>query len=301
MAKVTNKYPGESRWKGWLYLLPALLVYLLFTFLPILETIRSSFYQWDGFSQNKVWIGLSNYFELFSDPKFHNAILNNLVFVIFYSIIPILIGLFLASLLSRRKIPGFAFFRTALFLPQVISMVVVGVIWRWMFNPTFGPINSFLRLVGLESFAISWLGDFTWALPAVGSIGTWVQYGFCMVLFLAGMQHIQEEYYEAASLDGAGAYKQFIHITVPGLRSEIAVALVTTIIAALRVFDLVYTTTRGGPGESTMVTGFLIYRAAFTNNRIGYAAAIATVLTLIILIISLIIRRFQRHGDEESA
>jgi len=301
MAHVTNKYPGESRWKGLWYLLPTLLVYLLFTFLPILETIRSSFYQWDGFSQNRTWIGLANYVELFTDPKFHNALRNNLVFVIFFSIIPILIGLFLASLLSRRPIPGFTFFRTALFLPQVISMVVVGVIWRWMFNPTFGPINIFLRQIGLDVFAISWLGDFTWALPAVGSIGTWVQYGFCMVLFLAGMQHIQEEYYEAASLDGANAFQQFIHITVPGLRSEITVALVTTIIAALRVFDLVYTTTRGGPGETTMVTGFLIYRAAFTTNRIGYAAAIATVLTLIILVISLIIRRFQQRGNEENA
>ena len=301
MLNVTNRYPGETRWKGWLYLLPTLLVYLVFTFLPILETIRTSFYQWDGFSQNRVWIGIANYVEVFSDPKFLNALRNNLVFVIFYSIIPILIGLFLASLLSRRPIPGFAFFRTALFLPQVISMVVVGVIWRWMFNPTFGPINTLLRLVGLNKFAISWLGDFTWALPAVGSIVTWVQYGFCMVLFLAGMQHIQDEYYEAASLDGAGAFQQFIHITVPGLRAEIAVALVTTIIAALRVFDLVYTTTRGGPGESTMVTGFLIYRAAFTTNRIGYAAAIATVLTVIILAISLVIRRFQRTGEEENA
>ena len=301
MLNVTNRHPGETRWKGWLYLLPTLLVYLVFTFLPILETIRTSFYQWDGFSQNRVWIGIANYVEVFSDPKFLNALRNNLVFVIFYSIIPILIGLFLASLLSRRPIPGFAFFRTALFLPQVISMVVVGVIWRWMFNPTFGPINTLLRLVGLNKFAISWLGDFTWALPAVGSIGTWVQYGFCMVLFLAGMQHIQDEYYEAASLDGAGAFQQFIHITVPGLRAEIAVALVTTIIAALRVFDLVYTTTRGGPGESTMVTGFLIYRAAFTTNRIGYAAAIATVLTVIILAISLVIRRFQRTGGEENA
>jgi raffinose/stachyose/melibiose transport system permease protein len=301
MANMTNKYPGESRWKGWWYLSPALLVYLLFTLLPILETVRSSFYQWDGFSQNKAWIGLANYIELFSDPKFHNAIRNNLVFVIFYSIIPILIGLFLASLLSRQPIPGFAFFRTALFLPQVISMVVVGVIWRWMFNPTFGPINTFLRLIGADQFAISWLGDFTWALPSVGSIGTWVQYGFCMVLFLAGMQHIQDEYYEAAGLDGANAFQQFIHITIPGLRSEIAVALVTTIIAAMRVFDLVYTTTRGGPGETTMVTGFLIYRAAFTNNRIGYAAAIATVLTVTILIISLLIRRFQLQGTEKSA
>lgn len=301
MAKVTHRYPGESRWKGWWYLLPALVVYLLFTFLPILETIRTSFYQWDGFSQNRTWIGLANYVELFSDPKFHNAIRNNLVFVIFYSIIPILIGLFLSSLLSRRPIPGFTFFRTVLFLPQVISMVVVGVIWRWMFNPTFGPINTFLRQIGLEQFAISWLGDFTWALPAVGSIGTWVQYGFCMVLFLAGMQHIQEVYYEASSLDGANAFQQFVNITIPGLRSEIAVALVTTIIAAMRVFDLVYTTTRGGPGESTMVTGFLIYRAAFDTNRIGYAAALATVLTLIILGVSLLIRRFQSQGVDEDA
>lgn len=299
MAQITNKYPGESRWKGFWYLLPTLLVYLVFTFLPILETIRTSFYQWDGFSRNRVWIGFTNYIELFSDPKFHNAIRNNLVFVVFYSILPILIGLFLSSLLSRRPIPGFTFFRTVLFLPQVISMVVVGVVWRWMFNPTTGPINTFLRQIGLGRLAISWLGDFTWALPAVGSIGTWVQYGFCMVLFLAGMQRIQEEYYEASSLDGANALQQFIHITVPGLRSEIAVALVTTIIAALRVFDLVYTTTRGGPGETTMVTGFLIYRAAFTNNRIGYAAALATVLTVIILFISLLIRRFQRQNAAE--
>jgi raffinose/stachyose/melibiose transport system permease protein len=116
----------------------------------------------------------------------------------FLQLIPILIGLFLASMLSRRPIPVLPSFVPP-FFAQVISMVVVGVIWRWMFNPTFGPINSLLRQIGLDVFAISWLGDFTWALPAVGSIGTWVQYGFCMVLFLAGMQHIQDEYYEAAS------------------------------------------------------------------------------------------------------
>lgn len=127
-----------------------------------------------------------------------------------------------------------------------------------------------------------------------------MQYGFCMGPFLAGMQHIQEEHYETASLDGANAFQQFIHITVAGLRSEIVVALVTTIIAALRVFDLVYTTTRGGLGGFTMVTGFLIYRAAFTSNRIGYATAIATVLMVIILIISLFIRCLQRQGADES-
>lgn len=296
-----NSYPGESRWKGWLYLLPGLLVYLVFTFYPILETVRTSFYQWDGFSSERLFIGLENYTTLFSDQQFLNAFLHNLIFIVFYCIIPILLGLLLASILSRKPLPGFTFFRTVLFLPQVLSMVVVGVIWRWIFNPTFGPLNTILSTVGLGQLTRAWLGDFSLALPAVGSVGTWVEYGFCMILFLAGMQHIPEEYYEASSLDGANAFQQFIHITIPGLRSEIGVALVTTIIAALRVFDLVYVTTRGGPGNATLVTGFLIYRSAFLQNKIGYAAALATVLMLVILAISLLIRRFQGKSEDTSA
>lgn len=235
MTTGNHTYPGENRWKGFLYLLPAFLVYLLFTFIPILETFRASFFDWNGFSESRTFIGLGNYLNLFSDPLFLKAISNNLVFIIFYSIIPILIGLFLSALLSGRPIPGFSFFRTLYFLPQVISMVVVGVVWRWMFNPVSGPINQFLSFVGLEQFRQAWLGSFQFALPAVGSIGTWVQYGFCMVLFLAGIQRIPMEYYEAASLDGANSFKQFLYITVPGLKSEIGVAMITTMIAALRV------------------------------------------------------------------
>jgi len=291
-------YPGEKKWKGWLYVLPALLIYLVFTFIPILETIRTSFYRWDGFSSQKVFIGLANYARLFIDNEFIGAFFHNLFFIIFYCLIPILIGLVLASVLGRGELPGLTFFRTVLFLPQVLSMVVVGVIWRWIFNPTFGPLNLVLNALGLEHLTRAWLGDFTLALPAVGSVGTWVEYGFCMVLFLAGMQHIPEEYYEAASLDGANPFQQLIHVTIPGLRSEIGVAMVTTIIAALRVFDLVYVTTRGGPGNATLVAGIVIYRAAFLQNQTGYAAALATVLMLIILAISLLIRHYQAQNEE---
>jgi len=294
-------YPGENKWKGWLYLLPGLLIYLLFTFYPILETVRTSFYEWNGFSSQRTWTGLENYQAVFSDGQFANAFLHNLVFILFYCVLPVIIGLLLASVLSRQKLPGMTVFRTVLFLPQVISMVVVGVIWRWIFNPQFGPLNILLNTLGLSGLTRAWLGDFALALPAVGSIGTWVQYGFCMILFLAGMQHIPEEYYEAASLDGANAFQQLLHITIPGLRAEIGVALVTTIIAALRVFDLVYVTTRGGPGNATLVVGFLIYRSAFQQNRIGYASAIATILMLIILAISLLIRRLQTADQEQSA
>jgi raffinose/stachyose/melibiose transport system permease protein len=298
MKTGRHSYPGENKWKGLFYLLPALLIYLGFTFIPILETFRASFFDWNGFTEARTFIGFKNYINLFSDPLFLKAISNNLVFIIFYSIIPILIGLMLAAILTGQPIPGFGFFRTVFFLPQVISMVVVGVIWRWMFNPVSGPINQFLSLIGLDHWRQAWLGSFEYALPAVGSIGTWVQYGFCMVLFLAGMQRIPTEYYEAASLDGANGIKQFRHITIPGLKSEIGVAMITTMIAALRVFDLIYSTTRGGPGDSTLVTGFLIYRAAILNNRIGYGAAIATVLTIIILALSLRIRRFMAEEKE---
>ena len=298
MTTGSRAYPGESKWKGLLYLFPAFLIYLLFTFIPIIETFRASFFDWNGFSESRTFIGFGNYIKLFSDPLFLKAISNNLVFILFYSILPILIGLLLSALLSGQPIPGFSFFRTLYFLPQVISMVVVGVVWRWMFNPVSGPINQFLSLVGLDQLRQAWLGSFQYALPAVGSIGTWVQYGFCMVLFLAGIQRIPIEYYEAASLDGANGLKQFVYIIVPGLKSEIGVAMITTMIAALRVFDLIYSTTRGGPGDSTLVTGFLIYRSAILNNRIGYGAAIATVLSIIILALSFLIRHFLSERKE---
>lgn len=293
-----HRYPGESRFQGWWYLLPGLLIYIVFILYPILETIRTSFFQWDGFSAKRTFVGFQNYAQLAADSHFLKALLNNFIFVIFYCIIPIFIGLLLASLLGRKPLPGLTFFRSGLFLPQILSMVVVGVTWRWIFNPNFGLLNMGLRAIGLDALARPWLGDFKLALPAVGSIGTWVQYGFCMVLFLAGMQRIPADYYEAAELDGASEIQQLAFITFPSLRPEIGVALVTTIIAALRVFDLVYVTTRGGPGDATLVTGFLVYRSAFLQNRIGYAAAIAVIMTILIFTISMIILRFQSRAEE---
>jgi len=296
--KIPRRWPGESRFHGWLYLLPGLLIYLVFVFYPIIETFRTSFFKWDGFSSARVFVGFQNYISLLTDAQFLKALLNNLTFIIFYSIIPIILGLLLASLLGRKPLPGMTFFRTGLFLPQILSMVVVGVTWRWIFNPNFGLLNVGLRAIGLDALTRAWLGDFQLALPSVGAVGTWVQYGFCMVLFLAGMQRIPGDQYEAAELDGANEFRQLLHITLPSLRAELGVALITTVIAALRVFDLVYVTTRGGPGDSTLVTGFLVYRSAFQQNQLGYASAVATVMTLLIFVISLVILRFQARGEE---
>ncbi|MCB0175346.1 MAG: sugar ABC transporter permease [Anaerolineae bacterium] len=284
-ARSRGYKPGERPWTAYLYILPGFIIYAVFVLWPILDTLRYSFYEWSGFS-SPSFIGLDNYIKLYSDDIFRQALVNNLWFIVFYTVFPIVIGLFLTALMTRRRLPGMTLFRTGLFMPYVMAMVVVGVVWRWIYNPATGPLNQALRAVGLDALARPWLGDFDLALPAVGVVGTWVQFGFCMVLFIAGVQRIDEMLYDAAKLDGANEWRQFWHITLPGLRNEISVAMVTTLIAALRIFDLVFVTTRGGPGNETMVVALHIYRNAFAINRVGYAAAIAVVLTIVIVIIS---------------
>ncbi len=286
--RVSGLKPGQRWYTGYFYLLPGLIAYLLFVFLPILDTVRYSLFEWSGIGQAR-FIGLGNYLELAGDDTFLASLLHNGVFVFFYTVLPIVLALFLTGLMTRRPLRGMAVFRAGLFVPQVMSMVVVGVVWRWILNPVSGPLNEALRALGLEGLTRAWLGDFTWALPAVGGIGTWVQYGFCMVLFIAGVQRIDPTLYEAARIDGASAYRELRHITLPGLRSEMVVAIITTLIAALRVFDLVFVTTRGGPGTQTLVVAFHIWRNAFVNNDVGYAAAVAVVLAVIILAVSVLV------------
>ncbi len=287
-VKSRHYDPGQRPWTPYLYILPGFLIYALFVLWPVLDTLRYSFYDWDGFS-TPSFAGLGNYGRLLQDQVLRTALRNNFLFIAFYTLFPITVGLFLTALLTRRQVRGLSFFRAGLFIPYVLSMVVVGVVWRWIYNPAFGPLNQLLKAVGLDAWARPWLGDFTLALPAVGVVGTWVQYGFCMVLFIAGVQRIEEDLYDAAKIDGANEFQQFWNVTLPSLRNEISVALVTTLITALRVFDLIYVTTKGGPGNQTMVASLWLYRNAFQLNRVGYAASIAVILTAIILLISYLV------------
>lgn len=294
-----GREPGYRPWIAYLYILPSFLIFAFFVLWPVLDTLRYSFYDWDGFSTPN-FTGLGNYARLLEDQVLHTALRNNLLFIAFYTLFPILVGLFLTAFLTRRRIRGLSFFRAGLFVPYVMSMVVVGVVWRWIYNPAFGPLNRMLKAVGLEAWARPWLGDFALALPAVGIVGTWVQYGFCMALFIAGVQRIEEALYDAAKIDGANEFQQFRHVTLPGLRSEISVAMVTTLITALRVFDLIYVTTLGGPGNQTMVASLWLYRNAFQQNRVGYAATIAVVLTVTILVISYLVITLRLRTESEA-
>lgn len=288
--------PGEPRRVAYLYLLPAYLVFALFLLVPLVRAIQLSFYDWNGLTVG-VWVGLDNYWDTVTDPGLRSAFVHAAVLIVFYALLPVTVALALVGAMSRATMRGLGFYRTVLFVPQVIAMVVVAVAWRQIYAPD-GPLNQMLRAVGLDGLTRAWLGDFTLALPAVGFVGTWVQMGLCIVLFLAGTSKIPRELYEAARLDGAGPVQEFFAVTLPALRGEISVALTLTVIAALRNFDLVYMTTSGGPGTSTTVPSYEVYRRAFLIGEVGSAAAIAVTLTALIFLLTFVITRVAERGEQ---
>jgi raffinose/stachyose/melibiose transport system permease protein len=280
---------------GLLYAAPAVIIFALFMAWPLVRAVQLSLFEWDGLSLGR-FVGLDNYRDVLLDPQLREPFGHALVLLIFFSLLPITLGIALAALMSRitvlttGRLRGLGFFRTMIFLPQVMAMVVVAIAWRAIYAPQ-GPLNEVLRGIGLDGAARAWLGEPMFALPAVGLVGTWVGTGLCMVLFLAGLAKVPRELYEAATLDGAGPVRQFITIGLPELRGEIAVALTLTVVAALRTFDLVYVMTRGGPGTSTRVPSYEVYRWALEDGKVGYGVTIAIMLTVVILLITMLVNR----------
>jgi len=293
---VRRRRPRRARrWRGWLYVLPAFAIYLVFVVLPGLQALYLSFYNWDGVGPATA-AGLSNYTQVLSNPQLRGSLVHAAVLVVFFAGLPIVLGLLMAAILARHQRRGTAVFRTLFFLPYVVPLVAVGITWRWMYAVD-GVVNSWLHAVGLGSVARAWLGDFTFALPAVGLVGTWALSGLCMVLFLAGAQKIDPNLYEAARLDGANPLQEFFAVTLPGLRGEIRVAMTVTVIAALASFDIVYVTTLGGPGNTTAVPSLLIYQLAFGLGEVGQAAALGVVLSVVIGLAVLLISRLIRTEE----
>ena len=290
MIGKTTRSLYDQAWRGALYLLPGLAVYFLFFATPVVRSLISSFFTYDTMF-SRSFTGLSNYIKVLSDGAFWEALVHNGVLIFFLMILPGCIGLFLATLFEVAKPKGGKIFEVTFFAPQILSLVVVGVIWKWIYNPVFGVLNSFLKVIGLEVLTQPWLGDSTTALPAVGLTGTWVNYGFAMIIFLAGYKKISPSLFESASLDGADLWKKFLHISVPSLKKEIAVVFTYLYIQALKTFDLVYIMTKGGPGTSSSVISLYVFKNAFQYNRLGYAAALAIYLLIFISIGSLLIGR----------
>lgn len=294
-ARPGRVRPGRRRaaLKGLLYVAPAALIYAAFAVWPALNTAALSFFEWDGILPPE-WVGLDNYVEVATDPLLLKAIGNAFILIVFFAFIPIVLGLLVTALLTGRSTRGLTAFRVIYFLPQVLPMVVVGVTWRWFYSEE-GLLNEALRAVGLEWMTRVWLGEYSTALVALGLIGTWCLAGLCMVLFLAGAQHVDPALHEAATLDGAGPVRRFFSVTLPGIRGEVAIAAVIGTIAALTSFDLVYVTTDGGPANQTVVPGLLVYRLAFKEGEIGTSSALAVTLTVLVIAVIAVIRRLSQE------
>lgn len=293
MSAAVRAWARRQHWPAYLYLLPGAAFYILFVLRPLLTTAWISLFDWDGLTLGS-WAGLDNYTALLSNPVLRSSLLHSLVFIVFYALVPVAVGLVLTGLMVRIRIRGLAVFRSLLFVPQVLSTVVIAVSWRWIYD-TDGPVNGLLRAVGLGGLARSWLGDYGTALPSVGLIGSWIMYGLCMVLFLAGAMRIPRELFEAARLDGAGPVREFFAVILPALRGEISIALVLTVTQALRNFDIVWNTTTGGPGDSTTVPSVAIYQGAFVTRQVGSAAAVGIALTVLTLAVCAVIMRVLRE------
>ena len=309
LLRVDHRVPAASRlrtsrWRGvrsphlagWLFVLPALAMYAAFVLVPLALTVQYSLYRWDGIGPSQ-WVGLKNYVTVLTDPDLVGVILNAFRLIFFFSLIPVALGLVVASVMQRVARGRFGTVtQTVLFLPQVIPLVAAGIAWKWVLS-TSGVVNQVLSAVGLNGVTRAWLGDFDFALPAVGIIGAWVLIGLCTILLLTGMSKIDPALYESARLDGAGAVQEFRSITLPSLRQEIGVCITVTVIAALASFDIVYIATGGGPGLATTVPGLDIYQLAFAGRAVGLASALAVVLFVLVLVCVLPIQRLAR-GDE---
>ncbi|MFI8192141.1 carbohydrate ABC transporter permease [Streptomyces sp. NPDC085946] len=285
-----------------LFLLPGALAFLAVVVVPFLMNTGVSLTDWQGVGR-PAWAGLANYRELAGDGAFWASFRHSLFMVVAMAVVPTAIGLVLAAVLfdyvGKHAGPRtVAVLRACFYLPQVLPVAVAGIVWSWILAPDDGSLNALLEAVGLGSWRQDWLGDPDLALYSVMGVMVWVQIGFPLVVFMAGLQRVDPQLYEAAELDGAGWWRRFRHITLPQVRPETYVVLTWCTIAALKVFGAVYVLTKGGPGGATDVPSYFSFTTFFEKTQVGYGAAMSTVLTVIVLVLSLVGLRFQTRAED---
>ncbi|MFN8378868.1 MAG: sugar ABC transporter permease [Anaerolineae bacterium] len=290
--------------KGYgIFLVPGLLALFLVILLPFLVNVGVSFTTWNGISAPQ-WNGLSNYVKAFNDATFWASFRNNLSMIIAMTVIPTILGLFLAAFIFDYIASHFgsrtaSFFRGGFYLPQVLPVVIAGVVWRWILQPDWGALNYVLNGLGLGGLAHNWLGDSSTAMLSVMGIMVWFQLGYPLVIFMAALQRVDPDLYEAAAVDGATWFQRFFRITLYMIRPEIFVVVLMTIIHSLKVFAQVYVLTRGGPGRATIVPSYFAYQNFFERSDVGYGATISTLMTIIIVLVTIIFITIQSRQEEK--
>jgi len=279
---------------GYLCLSPLLLHFLIFLAFPLVFSLYLSLTSWDLLSPEKGFVGLGNYVHLFHDRDFWLAAINTVIFAVWRVGAGTLLALLLA-LLVNQKVRGISFFRGAIFAPVITSLVAISVVWLWLYDPNYGLFNVPLQILGLPPLA--WLEDPHLAMPGVIIMSIWKGVGYTMVIYLAGLQGIPEEFYEAARIDGAGSWARFRHVTLPLLTPVTLFVLVISTIGAFQVFAQIYVMTDGGPVKSTTVAVYYLYQQGFQFFHMGYASAIAWVLFLVMLVLTVIqFRSFRQEA-----
>lgn len=292
--QVPRRGSGRRRnLRGWMFIGPVVLGTLIFNVIPVAPTLVASFTDWDGLSAPK-FSGLANYKEMFSghDPLFGKSLINTVIYTVGYVPVGIIIGIALALLVNNR-LRGMAVIRALIFLPYVTSLVAVGVVSRWVFSDQYGIINAILATFGITG--PHWLGEPGAAMAAVIVTAIWANMGFNMIIILAGLQGVPESLIEAATLDGAGRFSRFVHVTIPFLTPTIFMLLILQTIGSFQVFALILVMTGGGPGDGTYVYIYHLWYQAFTLRKMGYASALAIVLFAVLLAVTWIQNRLSKR------
>jgi raffinose/stachyose/melibiose transport system permease protein len=271
-----------NRWRTWVWVLPAVMLLVVFVYYPIVDNIRLSLFSWSAFSAKPTFVGLDNYRTAAADPVFWRSLLNNTLFAVTSLVFQVGFSLVLAAVLEEfvhQRLRGIL--RTIYFIPAVISITVSGILFSFIYNPQIGLLNSALSAVGLDSWTHAWLGEQGTAMWSIIAMSQWQSFGYTAVLFVVAIQRVPREFYEAAKVDGAGPVRSFFTVTVPLVREMTTLIIILTISGAFLVFNEVMVMTAGGPSNTSQVLGTWLYRNAFMNDDMGYAAAIATVIFVI--------------------
>lgn len=288
MTKKLNQKQKEAI-TGYLFFLPALINLIFFLGIPILFALYISFTNYNLFNVNNIrFIGLQNYRNLFNDSLFYKSLANTLYHVLLSIPVNTVVGVSLALLLNNHQLKGLKLFRTTFLLPTVVSGVAVTLLWQWILDPNFGLINSFLMNFGVKG--PGWLTDSAWSKPSIVLMKTW-SVGGTMMIYLAGLQGIPQTLYDAATIDGAGTFRRFWHVTIPLLSPTIFFNMITGAIGAFQVFAEAYIMTGGGPNNSTLYYAYYLYNKAFADLQFGYASAMGWILMVITLVLTLIAMR----------
>ena len=294
-----SKKARKDFFTGMGFILPSLLGFLIFTFIPVVISLCRSFTSWNFMEgiEGIKFNGLANYIRLFSDEWFLNSYKNNIIFTAVTVPVLIALGLVMATIINKY-IYGGGVVRTMIFIPYIASVVAVCTVWMVLLQPSYGPVNEFFRSIGIAN-PPGWLADFKWSLPSIMVIYVWQQVGYYSIVFLAGLKGLPEDVYEAAKVDGASSIRQFFSLTVPLISPTTFFLTIMGIIGSFKVFDQISVLTQGGPGSSSSVMAYYVYRTAFDYFEMGYANTLAWALFVLVFIVTLVQWKMQAKFSNE--